>query len=741
MSIETVAGGSPTDSVSAAAYDRLRQAADTYREALVVRLCGEVGLRPPEIARVRPSDFRTVSTASGTHHLLAVPSGDDSGQPVREAYVPPSVRSAVRRYVNERGVGESDRLVGVTPRRIQMVVSEVGERAADLFGDDALAEVSSGDLCTYYARHLVQTEGVDPRVVLAIGPWDGLDSLCRRLDPVDVEAVIDALERTAVSGPTTGWHPPDLGRAVDGADLGLVVTDGDGRVEYANDGFAALTGYADRDVVGRDVTTLYAGDPVPPFEDSGASRIRLRRRDGDPVAVVRTTASLGDDRPHRSDRHLTTFVAVEEGDGDAGSGGEDRVSRRVTAAIEGLRDVTAVLSVASDRDAVAAGVCERLAATDAYEFAWLGSVTGEAGVVATEWDGVDEATAQALAEAAVDAGADVDTDAADADATDGADADAPGTRAIDVGEVQVVGDATQHPTLASLATDRSDGGTVPRSLAFVPVAYGDTTHGLLVLGTAAESAFTPEERRILAGIGWQVGQAMTDVKRRNLLLADRVLELGFRTGSTESFFVAASEQLGASFDLEGFVPGEEQSLLYFVTMTGTTPEEVVSFASDVDGIENARLIRDYGGRYLVEFVVDGEQPATTLTELGGQVTDFTVADGVQRLTVEFTTETDVRSVFNGLQSSFPDSSLVSKQEIQRPVQTTDGLRRSLEDDLTDNQQSILRAAYLAGYFEWPRGSTAEELADSIGVSSPTLHNHLRKAQQKLLTAFFDDDEG
>ncbi|PSP52777.1 histidine kinase, partial [Halobacteriales archaeon QH_7_68_42] len=298
---------------------------------------------------------------------------------------------------------------------------------------------------------------------------------------------------------------------------------------------------------------------------------------------------------------------------------------------------------------------------------------------------------------------------------------------------------TQHSALGSLGTELgADAG--PCSLAFVPVEYGETTHGLLVVGATAEDAFAREERQVLAGIGWQVGQAMTDIKRRNLLLADRVLELGFRTESEESFFVAASERLGASFDLEGFVPGEEQSLLYFVTMTGATPDEVVGFAADADGIDSARLIRDYGGSYLVEFVVDGEQPATTLTELGGQVTDFTVESGVQRLTVEFTTGTDVRSVFNGLQSSFPESSLRSKQEIQRSVQTTDGLRRSLEDDLTDNQQSILRAAYLADYFEWPRGSTAEELADSLGVSSPTLHNHLRKAQQKLLTAFFDDEE-
>ena len=718
MGTKALTGERATDGVSAAAYERLRQTAGTYRESLVVRLCGEVGLRPPEIARVRPDDFRTVSTHNGIHHLLSVPSDGDPDNPVREAYVPPSVRSAVRRYANERGVGDSERLVDVTPRRIQMVVAEVGERAADRFGDDDLADVSSGDLCTYYARRLVHEEGVDPRVVLAIGPWDGLESLCRRLDPVDIGTVVDALERTAVPGLNTGWQPADLGQAVAASDLGVVVTDGGGAIEYVNDGVAALTGYSDRDLTGRDLTDLSAeDDPTPPHDADGPSQVRLRHREGDPVTTVRATATLG--REHRG-HHLTTFVAVDDEDWSGGANTTAH-TRRATGVIEGLGDVTAVLSAASDREALAAGVCERLAANDAYRFAWIGSVTGEAGIVPTEWNGIDEGTAQALAEAAA------------------ADADAPGAHATDAGEVQVVRDATQHSALRSLGTELgADAG--PCSLAFIPVEYGETTHGLLALGATVEGAFAREERQVLAGIGWQVGQAMTDIKRRNLLLADRVLELGFRTESGESFFVAASDRLGASFDLEGFVPGEEQSLLYFVTMTGATPDEVVGFAADAGGIDSARLIRDCGGSYLVEFVVDGEQPATTLTELGGQVTDFTVESGVQRLTVEFTTGTDVRSVFNGLQSSFPESSLRSKQEIQRSVQTTDGLRRSLEDDLTDNQQSILRAAYLADYFEWPRGSTAEELADSLGVSSPTLHNHLRKAQQKLLTAFFDDEE-
>ncbi|OYR83879.1 hypothetical protein DJ72_06595, partial [Halorubrum distributum] len=33
----------------------------------------------------------------------------------------------------------------------------------------------------------------------------------------------------------------------------------------------------------------------------------------------------------------------------------------------------------------------------------------------------------------------------------------------------------------------------------------------------------------------------------------------------------------------------------------------------------------------------------------------------------------------------------------------------------------------------------EEVADAMGVSSPTFHNHLRKAQRALLDGVFEDD--
>ncbi|WP_438267412.1 helix-turn-helix domain-containing protein [Haladaptatus halobius] len=52
----------------------------------------------------------------------------------------------------------------------------------------------------------------------------------------------------------------------------------------------------------------------------------------------------------------------------------------------------------------------------------------------------------------------------------------------------------------------------------------------------------------------------------------------------------------------------------------------------------------------------------------------------------------------------------------------------------------MTAAYNAGFFEWPRESTGEEVADSLGVLAPTFHQHLRASERKLLAVFFGEAE-
>jgi predicted DNA binding protein len=50
---------------------------------------------------------------------------------------------------------------------------------------------------------------------------------------------------------------------------------------------------------------------------------------------------------------------------------------------------------------------------------------------------------------------------------------------------------------------------------------------------------------------------------------------------------------------------------------------------------------------------------------------------------------------------------------------------------------VLRTAYFAGFFHWPRESTGEEVAAMLGVSQPTVNRHLRVAQQRLLAQLFE----
>ena len=57
--------------------------------------------------------------------------------------------------------------------------------------------------------------------------------------------------------------------------------------------------------------------------------------------------------------------------------------------------------------------------------------------------------------------------------------------------------------------------------------------------------------------------------------------------------------------------------------------------------------------------------------------------------------------------------------------------------LTTSHETDLEAAYYSGFSEWPRESSGEAVAESLDVSSPTFHQHLRTAERKFLTALLE----
>jgi predicted DNA binding protein len=56
--------------------------------------------------------------------------------------------------------------------------------------------------------------------------------------------------------------------------------------------------------------------------------------------------------------------------------------------------------------------------------------------------------------------------------------------------------------------------------------------------------------------------------------------------------------------------------------------------------------------------------------------------------------------------------------------------------LTDRQLEVLRTAIDSGFYNWPRTQSGQEIAETLGISQPTFHNHLRAAERKVLQHLF-----
>ncbi|MFB6169991.1 MAG: helix-turn-helix domain-containing protein [Haloarculaceae archaeon] len=108
--------------------------------------------------------------------------------------------------------------------------------------------------------------------------------------------------------------------------------------------------------------------------------------------------------------------------------------------------------------------------------------------------------------------------------------------------------------------------------------------------------------------------------------------------------------------------------------------------------------------------------------------------GWEHYTVVAFDEDDVRALLGELRSD-REIELLSKTSIAETQVPHSMLApaNQLFEDLTDRQLAALQLALESGYYEQPRRTSLRDLADRTAVARSTYEEHLRKAENKLLT--------
>ena len=368
-----------------------------------------------------------------------------------------------------------------------------------------------------------------------------------------------------------------------------------------------------------------------------------------------------------------------------------------------IEEIIRSLVGAATRDEIERTVCEALATSAFYADARI----------------VEHGTAPESVVSRVET-----TDGEDASPVEGAVGAVPS--ALEDGRLQVV---SRRPT------DDGDAGSCLVS----PLSYADTVFGALVVRAPSTGAFSEREAAAFETLGRVVGFVINATNNRRLLLGNTAVEVEFTLGPADAWFTALAERLGCAVAVSGVVPVEGGSLLEYATVEEVPTGDVREALAEVSGVESVRVLTDEGDRCSLECSVPGADTGLrTIAEHGASLRTARAVGGSGAITARFPSSASAREAASAVEERVDGASVVAKRVVDVSDRSTPAARRRAVEPLTDKQRATLRAAFLAGYYDYPRGTTAEDLAASLDIAPSTLHQHLQAAQRKVLATVLDE---
>ncbi|AFZ74811.1 helix-turn-helix domain-containing protein [Natronobacterium gregoryi] len=140
-------------------------------------------------------------------------------------------------------------------------------------------------------------------------------------------------------------------------------------------------------------------------------------------------------------------------------------------------------------------------------------------------------------------------------------------------------------------------------------------------------------------------------------------------------------------------------------------------------------------RYRFEFENNGSCACEVVEATGTPLSSVRAQDGALLLSFHALELEDISGIVGELRDEF-DGVLV--EDLTKDEETPGDPVIVDRERLTDRQREILETAHEMGYFEYPKGANATDVAEELGVARSTFTEHLAAAQTKLLESIVED---
>jgi predicted DNA binding protein len=273
------------------------------------------------------------------------------------------------------------------------------------------------------------------------------------------------------------------------------------------------------------------------------------------------------------------------------------------------------------------------------------------------------------------------------------------------------------------------------SLCAVPLSYNGTTYGVLTILAEEPETFADQDMEVVSQLGTSIGYAITALERQRALESDDTVELQFEGSESEIPFAQLAADAGCIVQHERTVYRQDDRVSVYYRLQEHNVTDPESIAEQVF-TGTVSLISDSDSETMIERT-GGSWFGSLISEYGGILRDGIATESSVTLSIEVPQEGDIRTIVEQLTAEYQSLELTAKRQHTDAQPTPRAVRSQLKRELTDRQYEALETGYAMGYFEWPRRSSGEEIADQLGITQPTVNKHIRLGESRLFDLLFD----